>query len=316
VTPGDFKHDAEAMLKGTALLKSIGQARSEHLTYEQMDAWVEDEMDQTAREWVVAHIGLCDFCAKQLSAYESYAPAMSAPIAAPAKLIPFRERFRAAFGWPQIAMVALAIVVAILAPIAIRNSRSSGIQSIEARSLAALPPSLRHAAEDVVNANTALRPTVLADLAPNVDPRIDNPASEVVEETHPTLHWQRFAASYAVSISDGAGHIAAQASDLTTSEWTVPIELQRGVKYEWEISTTSLPGENHHAWFRVLGASEEQTLAELRASGAGPLALGAVEQQFGLLTLAQHEFEELSKEFPQSVDATKLLDHIHSIRGN
>jgi hypothetical protein len=213
-------------------------------------------------------------------------------------------------------MVALAIVVAILAPIAIRNSRSSGIQSIEARSLAALPPSLRHAAEDVVNANTALRPTVLADLAPNVDPRIDNPASEVVEETHPTLHWQRFAASYAVSISDGAGHIAAQASDLTTSEWTVPIELQRGVKYEWEISTTSLPGENHHAWFRVLGASEEQTLAELRASGAGPLALGAVEQQFGLLTLAQHEFEELSKEFPQSVDATKLLDHIHSIRGN
>ncbi len=307
MTPDDFKFDAEGMLKG------ITQARSEHLTYEQMDAWVEDEMDQTAREWVVAHTGLCDFCAKQLSSYESYAPAMSAPIAAPAKLIPFRQRLRAAFGWPQFAMAALAVVVAILAPIAIRNSRSSGIG---VQSLATLPPSLRQCAEDVVNSNVPLRPAVLSDLTPNVDPKIDYPASEVVEETRPTLHWEPFAASYVVSVSDGAGHVTAQASDVSAAQWAVPIELQRGVRYEWDISTTALPGEIHRVWFRVLGASEEQTLAELRASGAGPLALGAVEQEFGLLTAAQQEFETLSKEFPRSQDAAKLLDHIHSLRGN
>jgi hypothetical protein len=103
---------------------------------------------------------------------------------------------------------------------------------------------------------------------------------------------------------------------VSAAQWAVPIELQRGVRYEWDISTTALPGEVHRVWFRVLGASEEQTLAELRASGAGPLALGAVEQEFGLLTAAEQEFEKLSKEFPRSQDAAKLLDHIHSLRGN
>jgi hypothetical protein len=66
--------------------------------------------------------------------------------------------------------------------------------------------------------------------------------------------------------------------------------------------------------FRVLGASEEQTLAQLRASGAGPLALGAVAQEFGLLSMAQREFEKLAKDAPQSPDAAKLLEHVTSLR--
>src|SRR5205814_119181 len=64
-----------------SLLSSVRDASSEHLTYEQMDAWVEDELDQTERELVVAHVGLCVSCAHQLRAYEQAAPAMSAPVA-------------------------------------------------------------------------------------------------------------------------------------------------------------------------------------------------------------------------------------------
>jgi hypothetical protein len=299
MTPDNYKHDAEAMLK------SIAHARSEHLTYDQMDAWVEDQMDQTAREWVVAHIGLCDFCAKQLSAYESYAPVMSGPIAAPAQLIPLGERIREGFknmGWPQIAMAALVVVVAVLAPIVIRNSRSG----LHTESLEVLPPGLRHAAQDVVNANAPLRPVALADLAPNVDPKIEYPASEVIEETQPALRWNPNGAPYKIDIEGDGQRI--ESEELTATQWTVPVQLHRGIKYSWEIISS---GEVHHAWFRVLGASEEQTLADLRASGAGPLALGAVEQQFGLLSPAQHEFEKLAPH-----DAAKLLDHIHSLRGN
>ena len=300
MTSDEYKNDAEAMLQ------SILSARSEHLTYEQMDAWVEDEMDQTARELVVSHIGLCDFCAKRLAAYESYAPVMSAPIATPAKLIPFRERMRSAFGWPQIAMVALTLVVAILGPIVMRNARSanSGTSAFES-----LPPELRQGAQDVINADAPLRPVALADLTPNVDPKIDYPAAEVEEETQPELRWEPFAASYAVSLTDSAGNVVAQAIDVTATKWTIPVSLNRGAMYSWEVRATG-SGDSHRGAFRVLGASEEQTLAQLRASGAGPLALGAVAEQFGLLTLAEHEFEEL-----KSPDRTKLIQNVNSLLG-
>jgi hypothetical protein len=305
MTSDDYRNDAEAMLQ------SILNARSEHLTYEQMDAWAEDEMDQTGRELVVAHIGLCDYCAKQLAAYELYAPVMSGPIAVPAKLIPFRERLRAAFvpknaGWPQIAMVALAVVVAILAPFVMRNARTtgSGMSAFEA-----IPPELRQAAQDVVNAKEPLRPAALADFAPNVDPKIEDPASEVVEETQPELRWQPFGASYAVSVTDSNGNAVAQASDLTVTKWTEPVSLNRGATYSWEVRATNTT-DSHRGVFRVLGASEEQTLAQLRASGAGPLALGAVAEEFGLLTLAEREFEEL-----KSPDRTKLIHNVNSLLG-
>src|SRR5258708_12443621 len=61
-------------------LDAIREAKQEHLTYEQMDAWVEDQMDQTERELVMAHIGLCQSCARELKAYETYAHTMSSPV--------------------------------------------------------------------------------------------------------------------------------------------------------------------------------------------------------------------------------------------
>ena len=60
---------------------------------------------------------------------------------------------------------------------------------------------------------------------------------------------------------------------------------------------------------------EKQMLAQLRTSGAGPLELGAVGQQFGLLSMAQREFDKLAKDFPRSPDAAKLLEHVTSLRG-
>lgn len=287
-----------------AMLKSIAQARSEHLTYEQMDAWVEDEMDQTAREWVVAHIGLCEFCAKQLAGYESYAQTMSGPIAAPAKLIPLGERMRAAFGWPQFAMAALAIVVVVLAPIVIKNARTFGSDT---KALESLPPALRQAAESLVKTNTPLRPAVLTDVTPNVDPRVVYPAGEVIEDITPTLRWNADPANGTYTVGIVGENQSVKSEELSATQWTVPIELHRGGKYVWWVRSGD---EVHQGSFRVLGASEEQTLAQLRASGAGPLAMGAVEEQFGLLTSAENEFEKLKSE-----EGSKLIHNVDSLLG-
>jgi hypothetical protein len=303
-----------------SMLDAIVQSREEHLGYEQLEAWVEDTMDQTARELVVAHIGVCPFCAKQLASYESYAPVMSASTAAPAQLVSFWERLRAGFGSlpaaPKFAMLGLAIAVAALAPTVIRNARSSGAgwEQIEA-----LPPSVRQAAREVVNANSPIRPVALVDLGPNADAVVEFPVSEVVEETQPALRWKPFAESYSVAVMDAGNRVVTQtaaidkAGGITNVTWAVPVTLNRGAIYTWEVRGNT-NGAVHRASFRVLGASEEQTLADLWASGAGPLAMGAVEQQFGMLTAAQREFETLAKETPRSQEATKLLEHIRLLR--
>src|SRR6202050_3446444 len=63
-----------------AVISGIDQARFRHLSYEQMDDWVEDRLEQPGRELVMAHIGACPPCARQLIAYQEYAPVMAAPI--------------------------------------------------------------------------------------------------------------------------------------------------------------------------------------------------------------------------------------------
>jgi len=108
---------SDLALSSSTFTSTIREAQSEHITYEQMDAWVDNEMDQTERELVLSHIGLCKPCARQLKAYESYAPVMSAPmVVQPAQPISLGDKIRAWFRAPQLAMAAAAVLaIAILA---------------------------------------------------------------------------------------------------------------------------------------------------------------------------------------------------------
>src|ERR1700676_4163681 len=58
-----------------SVISGIDQAAFHHLSYEQMEDWVEDRLDGEGRELVMAHIGACAACARQLIAYQEYAPA-------------------------------------------------------------------------------------------------------------------------------------------------------------------------------------------------------------------------------------------------
>ena len=307
----------------TSFTSAIRQAQSEHLSYEQMDAWVDNELDQTERELVLSHIGLCKPCARQLKAYESYAPIMSASIlnqptllnqptgVQPAQPISLGDKIRAWFQAPQLAMAAAAVLaIAILGPLVMRDS-SRGLRQDIAQ-FDSLPASVRGSAKEVVNASTAERPASLAGLAPNTDSNLQYPVSEVVEERQPILRWKALGGSYVVAVYDASHREVAQSGMLNDTHWLVPVPLNRGEKYTWEIGSA---GETRSATFQVLGEAEEAKLAEVRASKVGPMALGAVAQQFGLLSLAQQQFEALAKEKPKSQDAVKLLDRVIEMRG-
>src|SRR5580692_10280103 len=97
-----------------SIISGIDQARFRHLSYEQMDDWVEDRLDPGGRELVMAHIGACPPCARQLIAYQEYAPKMAAPIQT--MMMPATQTVAAKQPWwaflkqPQYALGAAALV--------------------------------------------------------------------------------------------------------------------------------------------------------------------------------------------------------------
>ena len=97
-----------------ALIRGIEQARFHHLSYEQMEDWVEDRLEPADRELVMAHIGLCPPCARQLIAYQEYAPAMAAPITTAEMLrtqpMHAKESFWSFLKQPQYALGAAALI--------------------------------------------------------------------------------------------------------------------------------------------------------------------------------------------------------------
>lgn len=307
----DCRDELSALASVSAsTISAVREARFEHITYEQMDAWVENELDQTERELVLSHIGLCAPCARQLQAYESYAPAMSAPIVAPAQpVVSLGEKLRAWFRAPQLAIIAAAVaVVAIVSPFVMRDSN----KELTIAQLEALPDSVRSSAKAVINSDSTARPESLDGLAPNTDSSLQYPVSEIVEERQPILRWKPFGSSYSVAIFDASGREIAHSGIVSGTHWLVPVQLARGEQYTWQIQGN---GETRRAAFRVLNDANEEKLEQVRASGAGSLAMGAVAEHMGLLSLAQEQFETLKKEQPKSQDAAKLLDHVNELRG-
>jgi hypothetical protein len=317
---------------------AIREAAKEHLTYEQMEAWVEDQMDQTEREVVMAHIGTCAACARQLKAYEGYAPAMSAPVnravrqaapvAAPAvesiasrprvHTPTFGERLHAFFSSPRMVAAMLTVAaLAIVTPIVLNREQQTpgsgggGGEGPVVASLENLPPEIRGGAEAVARAEFGVRPAALADLGPNPDRFLVYPVSEVIEDLRPELRWKPFASSYTVRVYNAEGMQVASSELMTTTAWLVPMALDRGAKYSFEVDGL---GDVHRAEFRVLSDGSQTYMVGLRGSrGNDHFVLGTVAQQFGMLTVAQKEFEILVRQRPQSAEAARMLSNVNTL---
>ena len=81
--------------------------------------------------------------------------------------------------------------------------------------------------------------------------------------------------------------------------------------YTWEVQAAAV---RRHASFRVLSETGDQQLSELRATHSRPLAMGAVAESLGLLSLARREFQAVKE--TQSQQGGLLLDRLTSLRGH
>lgn len=324
-----------------SVISGIDQARFRHLSYEQMDDWVEDRLESADREMVMAHIGLCPPCARQLIAYQEYAPVMSAPVKTamyPAtQRVQVKQSFWSFLKQPQYALGAAALIAffivtpltrhsapeqtgAILAPtgtaidstIPAQNNPLLN-QALNASELDRLPDSLRAGAKDVISDSpTIARPASLKGLESGSDAVLEYPLSEVVAEAQPVLRWKSFGdSSYSVSLSDSKGLISRRAG-IKETRWTAPSALARDHVYTWEVESA---GVKHRGTFRVIGENQLKELERVRAEhGGSHLVMGAVSAELGLLTSARQEFEAMAKDKAQSQQAARLLSHIETLR--
>lgn len=334
-----------------SMLSGIDQARFRHLSYEQMDDWVEDRLDPAGREMVMAHFGACAACARQLIAYQEYAPKMAEPIRTAAALhvrtagalraepMQVKQSWWSFLKQPQYALGAAALVAffaiatpwsrhsspleqtgAIITPSGTAGESTIPVQNsplidaaLSTTELDTLPDSLREGAKEAITAGeSAPRPAALKGLESNGDSTLEYPYSEVVAETQPVMRWKTFGDSYTVSLYDSRHGLIARRGSLKETSWTPPSALVRDRIYTWEVESGS---QKHRGTFKVLGASQEKDLEKVRAEhGSSHLAMGAASEELGLLTAAEQQFEAMAKEKGKSQQAEKLLRQVEAFR--
>jgi hypothetical protein len=327
-----------------SVISGIDQARFRHLSYEQMEDWVEDTIEPADREYVMAHIGTCKACARQLIAYQEYAPVMAAPIrtamhrATAPVAVEEKKSFWSFLRQPEYALGAAALIALFVisapwnrhSPVeemgAIVAPTSTAVEStipahdnalidtaMSAKELDALPDSLRIGAKEMISKPESVeRPASLKGLEGNGDTTLEYPYAEVVPETQPVMRWKAFGDTYSVSLFDAHHGLLSRRGNLKDTRWTPPTALVRNQVYSWEVESA---GVKHRGTFRILGAAQQQELAKVRAEhGTSHLVMGAVAEQFGLLTEARGEFEAMAKDSAQAQQAAKLLSRIDALK--
>lgn len=177
-----------------------------------------------------------------------------------------------------------------------------------------LPDSLRDGAMVLLTTETPEPPETIANLAVASGENVLRPVSEAVEETQPVLYWSAAFGEppYAVSISDDRNQVIARAQGIQNTSWMVLAPLKRGGEYTWQVTVA---GASEQASFRVLDEGQAILWKAMQASHrSSHLVMGLVAEQLGMLAIAEREYTELTKAYPDSNTAALLLNNVTDLR--
>jgi hypothetical protein len=152
--------------------------------------------------------------------------------------------------------------------------------------------------------------------------RLLSPAREVLLSDRPSFSWEKLAgaSSYRVMIGDLKGHEVARSEELPADQtsWTALKPLKREEIYTWGVEAivdgkkVFAPGTSQtQLKFMVLSERGVRELELLRKANSH-LALGVFYAREGMLTEAEHEFQDLIHDNPNSPVLRKLLEQIQS----
>lgn len=198
-----------------------------------------------------------------------------------------------------------------------------------------LAPPIQRAVQAALASEHLLEPKVLNELAGTkinlMDGSTDGrpfkliaPVGVVISNNRPTLRWQPLdgATSYTVSVFDSDFNRVARSNPQSTTAWTVPLSLQNGNIYSWEVTAlkdnqeiTSPVAPAPRAQFKIVEIEKLKEIASVRRNRPlSHLTLGVLYARAGLLMEAEREFRALLNDNPQSNVAKKLLSTVQTWR--
>ena len=116
------------------LLKDLNKARSKHLTYAQLEDFVDSRLEATEREYVRAHIDLCTQCNRELEDLQWFSESRHYRQQVAAAAAPARPSFWEGLGqWLKVArrslaVAGVAIAVAVLIAVVVKMQTPSSEQ--------------------------------------------------------------------------------------------------------------------------------------------------------------------------------------------
>ena len=151
-----------------------------------------------------------------------------------------------------------------------------------------------------------------------------SPVAAVVRSNRPTFRWRphKGATSYVVAVFDAEGRKVAASDPLSGTEWTIPVELEGGRIYTWQVrgnlegsEIVWPPPAASEARFKIVDEAKAAELGRLRqASGKSHLLMGVAYAEAGLLEEAEREFQALLRANPESAVAQKLMRSVRMLR--
>jgi hypothetical protein len=180
--------------------------------------------------------------------------------------------------------------------------------------LATLPPEIAASAEVILSQEEPQMPEPLLDLPVSTGGGLRYPVAEAVDNVQPGLSWTDFAPGpYKVTVADAAGKVVASVPNIRNLAVLVPTKLEPGQTYSWQV--VSVSNETQQAYFTVLPADDAAEWRRLRAEYAEmPLPLGLAAEHFGLLTVAEEQYQALAKALPNAEAPARLYANVLTLR--
>ncbi len=313
-----------------ALRLEEGLGLVEHVSEDDVHAYVDGRLDATSRERVASHLRVCSSCAAEVNDLERFA--RQAPghgssrrpiyltLAAAAGLVLAAAVWREAHPAPQELRVTLdddggAIGVASNGTLRVAGALTPAQQNSVSDALAHRRLAVPSAARDLAGPAATLMGPADADLF-----HVEAPVATMVLEDRPEFRWTVMpgAHGYVVTVQEQGAGIVATSPVLTANAWTPQAALAAGRTYVWQVAATTggaeivAPGPSLPP--AKFGVIDSATASALRALPPSHAVRGILFANAGLLDAAERELAALAARNPDSPVARDLLQQVRNAR--
>jgi Putative zinc-finger len=312
-------------------LGELRQTIEMHLTADQLQRFVDGDMQPEEHSRIDAHLQSCAECAGDVRELQVFASTPARPMQ------PSRPVSRWWLAAAAAIVLALGLGLWLRRPVVVvslndegrRVSLDSrgvveGVAGLSGDELASVRRVLERAALVPTESLAELQPprSSLMGSEPVASFRVLSPVGIVVRSSAPELRWttRHPSATYVVTLKNLASGKIVSSPVLHELSWTPVQPLERGAVYAWQVAA-SLHGQEEiapsppspQARFRVVSAGAAERLVNLPASH---LARAVFELETGLLDDAEQDATALLQDNPGSAIASDLLRNIRALRGS